>query len=340
MRISLKSIHLSTSYLIKKLNNWCTLFDGCSIFFKLKKGFESSCEETHEAAEDSTCAVGQGEGVVIHYVVKFVREKELVQQLHFWKAKTRLEKELWLEHLDEKEERERYESNGIKTVFCNTILCSCVHACTCIHTACMPFFLMYAHMHLFSVCVSIKCKSLKPRDKCMKCYCGGAGPAPEEVLGFDNALTRNALQAAAKWACRCPRVGSQVWSVQFWTLRRLGGPFCSAVVQKEGEPEGKEGREGVGLCVLVSLVCIDFNECVCVCVFPLRGGSERNATVPLHMSTPLRQLQGLLKTDTHPWHAHTHAEFVEWKEVSNYTGRILIKTEEKSCPLRFQTFTA
>lgn len=77
----------------------------------------------------------------------------------------------------------------------------------------------------------------------MKCYCGGAGPAPEEVLGFDNALTRNALQAAAKWACRCSGVGSQVWSVQFWPLRRLGGPFCSAVVQKEREREEGEERE-------------------------------------------------------------------------------------------------
>lgn len=107
------------------------------------------------------------------------------------------------------------------------------------------------------------------------------------MLGFDNALTRNAAQAAAKWACRCSGVGSQVWSVRFWTLRRLGGPFCSAVVQREEEDKrGKEGSEAVVLCVRVSSVCIDLNECVCVCVFPLRGGSERNATVPLHMSTP------------------------------------------------------
>lgn len=44
-----------------------------------------------------------------------------------------------------------------------------------------------------SVCVHCLCHRPKPRDKCMKCYCGGAGPAPEEVLGFDSALTRNAL---------------------------------------------------------------------------------------------------------------------------------------------------
>lgn len=56
--------------------------------------------------------------------------------------------------------------------------------------------------------------------------------------------------------------------------------------EREGGREGEEGREAVGLCVHVSLVCIDLNECVCVCVFPLRGGSVRNATVPLHMSTP------------------------------------------------------
>lgn len=47
----------------------------------------------------------------------------------------------------------------------------------------------------------------------MKCYCGGLGPAPEEVLGFDSALTRNALQATAKWACHCSGVGSQVGPV-------------------------------------------------------------------------------------------------------------------------------
>ncbi len=55
--------------------------------------------------------------------------------------------------------------------------------------------------------------------------------------------------------------------------------------ESEREKREKEGRKGAGLCVLVSSVCIDLNECVCVCVFLLRGGSERNATVPLHMST-------------------------------------------------------
>lgn len=192
------------------------------------------------------------------------------------------------------EERERYESKESKQCFAILV---CVRSPSCMRVC-----------SLFVSVLSVRDSS--QRDKCMKCYCGGAGPAPEEVLGFDNALTRNALQAAAKWACRCSGVGSQVWSVQFWPLRCLGGPFCSAVVQRERERERakekekekreKEGREGEGLCVLVSSVCIDLNECVCVCVFPLRGGSERNATVPLHMSTPLRQLQGLLKTDTHP----------------------------------------
>lgn len=33
------------------------------------------------------------------------------------------------------------------------------------------------------------------------------------------------------------------------------------------EKRENEEREGVGLCVLVSLVCIDLNECLCVC-FP------------------------------------------------------------------------
>ena len=103
-----------------------------------------------------------------------------------------------------------------------------------------------------------------------------------------------------------PGLEAKFGRFSFWPLRRLGGPFCSAVVQKEREKEREKReeergrREGAGLCVLVSSVCIDLNECVCVCVFPLRGGSERNATVPLHMSTPLRLPQGLLKTDTHP----------------------------------------
>lgn len=126
------------------------------------------------------------------------------------------------------EERERYESKESKQCFA-ILLCvrspSCMRVCS-----------------LFVSVLSVRDSS--QRDKCMKCYCGGAGPAPEEVLGFDNALTRNALQAAAKWACRCSGVGSQVWSVQFWPLRCLGGPFCSAVVQRERERESE--REGQG----------------------------------------------------------------------------------------------
>lgn len=64
------------------------------------------------------------------------------------------------------------------------------------------------------VCVCVyaglkRCRT-KPPHTSMKCYCGGAGAAPEEVLGFDNALTKNAPQAAAKWACRSSGVGSQV----------------------------------------------------------------------------------------------------------------------------------
>lgn len=72
--------------------------------------------------------------------------------------------------------------------------------------------------------------------------------------------------------------------------------------EKQGNKREKGEKEGVGFSVFVSFVCL--NECVCV--FPLRGGSERNATVPLRMSTPLKQPQGLLKTDTHPWYTHTH----------------------------------
>lgn len=45
-----------------------------------------------------------------------------------------------------------------------------------------------------------------------------------------------------------------------------GGGFWPAVVQKDGGEGGEEG-EGAGLCVPVSSVCMDLNECVSVC-FP------------------------------------------------------------------------
>lgn len=60
------------------------------------------------------------------------------------------------------------------------------------------------------VYAATRCWGTKAPDKYMKCYCAGAGAAPEEVLGFDNALTKNAPRAAAKWACRFSGVGSQV----------------------------------------------------------------------------------------------------------------------------------
>lgn len=47
-----------------------------------------------------------------------------------------------------------------------------------------------------------------------------------------------------------------------------GRPFWPAVVQKDGGEEGTGGEaEAAGLCVPVSSVCMDLNECVCVC-FP------------------------------------------------------------------------
>lgn len=222
----------------------------------------------------------------------------------------------------------------IKTVFCNTVVhhaCKYAHILPCARVCVCTWV---------CVCAHVVCLWLKPANKCIKCYCGGAGPSPEEVLVFDNALTRNALQASAKWACRCSGVGSQVWSVQFWPLRHLGGPSRSAVVQKEGkESERRERRRGFVCSCKLSLYK---SEWVCVCVFPLRGGSERNATVPLHMSTPPQAATGPVENRHAPMtntHRHTHTEVEEWKEVSNYTGRILIKTEEQSCPLRFHTFT-
>lgn len=43
---------------------------------------------------------------------------------------TRLEREHRLELLDQKEERERYENNLIKTSVCSRIICSCTY-CIC-----------------------------------------------------------------------------------------------------------------------------------------------------------------------------------------------------------------
>lgn len=91
----------------------------------------------------------------------------------------------------------------------------------------------------------------------MKCYCGGAGPAPEEVLGFDNALTRNALQAAAKWACRCSGVGSQDWSARPPDPPSPRGtvPLFLKKKTKKQKTLGREGeereREGVRWCVFL-----------------------------------------------------------------------------------------
>lgn len=77
--------------------------------------------------------------------------------------------------------------------------------------------------------------------------------------------------------CRLPpsgRVaspGSEAKSSQFSPSPSVGGggrPFWPAVVQKDGGEEGTGGEaEAAGLCVPVSSVCMDLNECVCVC-FP------------------------------------------------------------------------
>lgn len=87
-----------------------------------------------------------------------MRVEELVQRLHIREEKTRLEKERRREHLEREEDTAAIPErrHKIKTALCNTILLSCVRA----------------RMRLFSVCVSIKRKRLKPGDKCMKCYCG------------------------------------------------------------------------------------------------------------------------------------------------------------------------
>lgn len=85
------------------------------------------------------------------------------------------------------------------------------------------------------------------------------------------------------------------------------GDRLALLLFRKREKRAKDGREGEGLCVPVSLVCINLN--VCVCVFPLRGGSERNATVPLHMSTPPWAATGPVENRHAPMtntHRHTH----------------------------------
>lgn len=106
----------------------------------------------------------------------------------------------------------------------------------------------------------------------MKCYCGGAGPAPEEVLGFDNALTRNARQAVAKWACLCSGVGSQDWSAQPPYPPSPRGTvqapplFLKKKTKKLLDGREKKGSErvSVGVCSWKLSWC-GF-ECVCVCL--------------------------------------------------------------------------
>lgn len=110
-----------------------------------------------------------------------------------------------------------------------------------------------------SVYVGRKRCRTEPPDRSMKCDCGGAGAAPDEVLGFDNAPTKNAPQAAAKWACRFSGVGSQVLVPS--ALQTLGGPrwggegrsgpLLFRKMEEKGERREGERRGGGGGCRFV-----------------------------------------------------------------------------------------
>lgn len=99
----------------------------------------------------------------------------------------------------------------------------------------------------------------EPPDRSMKCDCG-AGAAPDQVLGFDNAPTKNALQAAAKWACRFSGVGSQVLvrsapDPRWPSVGRGGegrsGPLLFRKMEEKEERRGGQGRRGGGGCRFV-----------------------------------------------------------------------------------------
>lgn len=102
------------------------------------------------------------------------------------------------------------------------------------------------------------------RNKCMKCYCGCFGWAPEEVLGFDNALTRNALQLSPSGCVSA--VGSEAKFGWLWPLWRLGG-----LLRSMEELLFTQHRE----CIDRELwVCFEYlNECafVCECVHACVG---------------------------------------------------------------------
>lgn len=147
----------------------------------------------------------------------------------------------------------------------------------------------------------------------MKCHCGGAGLAPEEVLSFDNALTRNALQAAAKWACPFSGVGRQVWSVQFWTLRHPGG-------RTKGRREGRESerkRERERGCRFVCSCTLSLYrfEWVRLCVFPLSEEDLKGMQLFLYTCPPPWGTSRACwkQTHIHLTHTHTHTERL-WSE--------------------------
>ena len=129
--------------------------------------------------------------------------------------------------------------------------------------------------------------------------------------------------------------------------------------EREGVKASKRGKErerGERRCRFVcscelSLYRFEWERglCVYVCVSlweeDLKGMQLFFYTCPPPLGSQRACWKQTSIHDTHArTHTHTHThierEVVEWKEVSNYTGRILIKTEEQSCPLRFQTFTA
>lgn len=96
------------------------------------------------------------------------------------------------------------------------------------------------------------------RNKCMKCYCGCFGRAPEEVLGFDNALTKNSLQLSPSG--RVSAVGSEAKFGWLWPLWRLGG-----LLRSMEELLFTQHRECIGRRI-VCVLSIWMSVCLCVCM--------------------------------------------------------------------------
>lgn len=152
MRISLKSIHLSSSSLIKKNSIIGAHFLMDVVYLSSWKSFESPCEETHEAEEDGTCAVGQGEGAVIRYVVKFRERQRVGATASLLQSENKIREGTLIGALGRKggkgETWEQRDQNSVLQYY-SVFMRPCMY----VHTYRMHAFLSYVCTHASVLCL-------------------------------------------------------------------------------------------------------------------------------------------------------------------------------------------